>query len=241
MFQDLPWYCAFIWWCPSKEQLAQKMRVIQYNLHWEICTSVKNFVLSIHWISMVQYTHANIFIFIPLLCPTMELMKNVHHIKAVTTGCRSTFITRYSILASLGILWRLLDSIVQVVVLWLMGEGCGAKQRGEFQIFHTSRLCRNGMHLKCHYWRWLNVVWAVKVTTQPRSSPRQCQCLSTYLFDYHVQQTKAEQWTMLTILPASMSLELRAVEGKKIPKPTLEASFYYGRRADPGSGKGIES
>ena len=30
---------------------------------------------------------------------------------------------------------------------------------------------------------------------------------------------------MLTILPASMSLELGAVEGKKIPKPTLEASF----------------
>jgi hypothetical protein len=100
---------------------------------------------------MVQYTHAIIFIFIPLLCPTMELMKNVHHIKAVTTGCRSTFITRYSILASLGILWRLLDSIVQVVVLWLMGEGCGGKQRGEFQIFHISRLClcRNGVHLKC--------------------------------------------------------------------------------------------
>ena len=95
---------------------------------------------------MVQYTHANIFI--PLLCPTMELMKNVHHIKTVTTGCRSTFIARYSILASLGILWRLLDSIVQVVVLWLMGEGCGGKQRGEFQIFHTSRLCRNGVHLK---------------------------------------------------------------------------------------------
>ena len=82
---------------------------------------------------------------------TVELMKNVHHSKAVTTGCsvgQNSFrgIPFWLPLA----FWQLLDIIVHVM-LWLMGEGKWWEAAWRISIFQWPETLS---HFNCFAYFW---------------------------------------------------------------------------------------